>query len=43
MLLCDQPDSDTVTDGGIEETTDLFRGYVLRAFLKPAKIRGKYV
>jgi hypothetical protein len=35
VLLRDQSDSDAVADGGVEEITDLFRGHVLCAFLKP--------
>ena len=45
VLLRDQSDSDAVTDGGVKEVTDLFRGHVLCAFLKPAnqkfRIRGR--
>ena len=37
VLLGDHSDSEAVTDGGVEEITDLFRGHVLCAFLKPAK------
>ena len=37
VLLRDQSDSDAITDGGVEEITDLFRGHVLCAFLKPEK------
>jgi hypothetical protein len=40
VLLRDQSDGDAVTDGGVEEITDLFRGHVLCAFLKPREIRG---
>jgi hypothetical protein len=43
VLLRDQSDSDAVTDGGVEEITDLFRGHVLCAFLKPAKSERKIV
>lgn len=39
VLLRDQSDSDAVTDGGVEEIADLFRGHVLCAFLKPTKIK----
>ena len=35
MLLRDEPDGDAVTDGGVEETADLFRRHISRAFLKP--------
>ena len=37
VLLRDEPDGDAVADGGVEETADLFRRHVSRAFLKPTK------
>ena len=43
VLLRDQSDSDTVTDGGVEEITDMFRGHVLYAFLKPTNQKKKVV
>ena len=41
VLFRDQSDGDAVTDGDVEEITDLFRGHVLYAFLKPANQRGE--
>ena len=35
VLLRDEPDSNAVADGGVEETADLLRRHVFGAFLKP--------
>ena len=40
VLLRDKPDGDAVADGGVEETADLLRRHVFRAFLKPTTKRS---